>query len=41
MYMKKGATLKRCQEPFCLKHYLEKAKEWYKIKNKSDEAVTM
>jgi len=41
IYIKEGATLKRCQKPFCLKHYLEKIKEWYKVKNKNNETVTI
>ncbi len=41
IYMKKEAILKGCQEPFCLEHYLEKAKEWYKIRNKNNETITI
>ncbi len=30
MCMRDGATLEGCQEPSCLEHYFEKAKEWHK-----------
>ncbi len=40
MCIKEGATLEGCQEPSCLEHYLEKAKEWHRNRNKNDEAAT-
>ncbi len=39
IYIKKETILKGCQEPFCLEYYLEKAKEWHKIKNKDDKTT--
>ena len=41
IYIKEEAILKEYQELFYLKHYLEKAKEWYWNRNKNDEAITI
>ncbi len=39
MYIKERAILEGCQESFCLKHYFEKTKKWYKNKNKDDRTI--
>ncbi len=39
IYIKERTILKGYQEPFCLKYYLGKAKEWYQIKNKNNERI--
>src|SRR6266566_2599998 len=41
IYIKEKATLERYQELSCLEHYLKKAKEWYRNKNKNDEIATI
>lgn len=40
MCLKEKATLEGCQEPACLEHYIAKAQEWHRIRDKSDEVHT-